>query len=175
MLRKSLMAAVTLSIFAISGAASAQDFEPMGPGTGGKPGKAPVPRCVAKVKIKKEAPEEGVIYQEFDYEIRIKNVGTCRLNDLRLVDFLPESVEFKEASERPDHVRPAEDGEGERVVFRGIDLSPGEHFDVTLRVKPNEGGRITNRACVRLNDSRVCDEATTMIFIRSPMPPVPME
>jgi uncharacterized repeat protein (TIGR01451 family) len=119
----------------------------------------------AAIEIVKTAPESATVGQVFQYTLSVANIGDVGLNDMRVVDELPDAVTFVEFVGATGDACDEEGG----VVTCGPDtLSSGTIFHFEFRVRANLAGELVNSAAVtakrdsgeELQDS---DSATTIV------------
>lgn len=112
-----------------------------------------------EVSIEKIAAPEIKVGDFTDFFIRIKNKGNCELDDLEVVDFAPEDVQFDDAHPEPERVVEGQGNRLERVEWEIDDLDPGETKILHLRVHVLGGPNRTlvNEACVEVDDFSATD------------------
>lgn len=161
------MKSKTLGILSVSALMLAATAAFAGPGGGGGyPYPYPTPTatpCDYDLEIEKDGPSEVKVGDFYEYEITITNTGTCDLTNIRLTDFFPEKVQFRDADPEPDTVN-GKGSDFESAIWRDIDLDAGDSEDFVIEVhalgSPNR--TVVNRACARNSRvGEVCDEVET--------------
>lgn len=133
--------------------------------TPGKPG-----TCEPKLTITKEGPETVKVGDKFKYSITVCNMSACALDNVRVVDILPDRAKFVKA--KPEETR-LEEGEDERdalggrVFWENISLAIGACEEIELKVHAvgPPDSELKNRACAThpFMMGRVCDRVITHV------------
>jgi uncharacterized repeat protein (TIGR01451 family) len=94
--------------------------------------------------LRKTGPQQTVLHREFDHRLEVVNPGQAPATGVRLIDTLPEGLEFVSAS----------DGGTYTAMSRTVEWSigtvaPGQSRAVTLHLHPRTGGDLLNQAVAR--------------------------
>jgi uncharacterized repeat protein (TIGR01451 family) len=121
------------------------------------------------VTIEQSGPTSIKTGEILEYEIRIRNGGSCNLENLDVTDFIPRMSEFHQASPQPtDYPRPLGNGTHPvlKIQWKKVALSAGGDvtFKITAIVKSPEDRVLLNTACFESDQTgRICSEFETTV------------
>ena len=87
--------------------------------------------------IQKFSPREIQVNQTTDFEVKIRNVGRVAVDDVLVVDQIPEGARFIDANPKPS----SQSRNGELKWQLG-NMKPGEERTILLQLQPTEPGEI---------------------------------
>ena len=87
--------------------------------------------------IQKFSPREIQVNQTADFEVKIRNVGRVSVDDVLVVDQVPEGARFIDANPKPT----SQSRNGELKWQLGS-MKPGEERTILLQLQPTEAGEI---------------------------------
>ena len=93
--------------------------------------------------IQKFSPQEIQVNQTADFEIKIRNVGRVAVDDVLVVDRVPDGARFIDANPKPT----SQSRTGELQWQLGT-MNPGQERTVLLQLEPTEPGRDRQRRSV---------------------------
>lgn len=122
--------------------------------------------------IQKFSPREIQVNETADFEVKIRNVGRVSVDDVLVVDRVPEGARFIDANPKPS----TQSRNGELQWQLGT-MKPGEERTILLQLQPTEageigsvaqfffGGRATNRTKVTQPKLKISHTADPKVLI----------
>lgn len=98
----------------------------------------------AGLTLRKQGPSRGYLGREAEFDLEVSNPGTAPAKDVRIVDFLPEGLDFASATEGGTY-----DTETRRVSWSLGSLAPGQRRGMIVKLTGRRPGDWTNRAVAR--------------------------
>jgi uncharacterized repeat protein (TIGR01451 family) len=98
----------------------------------------------AILALHKSGPHLRFLNRETDFTLEVSNAGTAPAKDVRVIDALPEGLEFISAGEQGSH-----EAATHKVTWKIGTLAPGEKRKLSLKVLAKSPGEQVSRALAR--------------------------
>jgi len=108
--------------------------------------------------IQKFSPQEIQVNQTADFEVKVRNVGRAAVDDVLVVDQIPEGARFVDANPSP-----ASQTRNGQLQWKLGTMKPGEERTILLQIQPTEPGEIGSVAQIFF-----CSQATNRTKVTQP-------
>ena len=108
--------------------------------------------------IQKFSPREIQVNQTADFEVKVRNVGRAAVDDVLVVDQVPEGARFIDANPKP-----ASQTRNGQIQWKLGTMKPGEERTILLQLQPTEPGEIGSVAQIFF-----CSQATNRTKVTQP-------